>query len=86
MGGGGGLEWNTVEPLLVTPLFECNVHSRDKILWSRKNVHIIIVFVTSVRGHLYSGERDTFSGSQTWALSPFRGNHSNQKVTDHKNR
>ena len=42
---------------------------RHKI-WSRKNVHIIFVSVTSIEGtaHLYSEKRDTFSGYPTFIL------------------
>ena len=54
---------------------------RGHKIWSRKNVHVIFVFVTSIlRRHLYSGERGNLSGSGT--RTPF----STQKVTDHKNR
>ena len=39
-------------------------------LWSRKNAHIIFLSVTSVeRTPVYSGKRDTFSGSQNPSLT-----------------
>ena len=50
-------------------------------IWSRKNVHIIFVFVTSIEGiPLYSGARDTFPGSRNPGLTSIR------ETPDHKNR
>ena len=47
-------------------LMDTSISGRHKI-WSRKNVHIIFVFVTSIEGtaHLCSGEWDTFLGPET---------------------
>ena len=61
-------------------LFNRHFHSGDIKIWSRK-------MFTLLKRHLYSGERDTFSGSRNLGLIPSQRtpNNSNQKVTDHKN-
>ena len=52
---------------------------RGHKIWSRKNVHIIFVSVTSTRG---KGTR--FLGPEIWVRPLFRGLVSTQNVTDHK--
>ena len=54
------------------------VRWRHKI-WSRKNVHIIFVSVTSTQG---KGKR--FLGGEIWVRPLFGGLASTQNVTDHK--
>ena len=47
---------------------------------SRKNIHIIFVSITLVlNGHLYSGERDSFSGPGNPGLTSIQGTHWHSK-------
>ena len=47
---------------------------------SRKNVHIIFVSITLVlNGHVYSGERDSFSGPGNPGLTSIQGTHWHSK-------
>ena len=68
---GNPWEGCTVEPLLwdtsIRGTPDGHLHFRRHKIWSRKNVHIIFVFVTSIEGtaHLCSGEWDTFLGPET---------------------
>ena len=70
------------------------LYSRDTssqgspFLVAAEHFHIIFVVVTVVpllKGHLYSGERETLPGSQNPVCPPFREHLSIQKVTVHKN-
>ena len=74
----GPLLWDT--SIQVTPPFEGHK------TWSRKNVHIISVFVTSIKGKLLFRRKGHFFWVQTLVSPLFRGHLSNQKVTDDKNR
>lgn len=57
-----------------TPLF------RRHKLWTRRNVHIIFLSVTSIEGTPVFRERDTFSGPRSSVLT-FRG-HLTRSVCD----
>ena len=64
---GGNRRW--------VPLTSISAHK----IWSRKNVHIIFVSVTSTQG---KGKR--FLGGEIWVRPLFGGLASTQNVTDHK--
>ena len=62
---------------------------RGHQIWSQKHFHTIFVVVTVVpllKGHLYSGERETLPGSRNPHLTSIQGIQGGiQKVTVHKN-
>ena len=55
-------------------------------IWSRKNVHIISVFVTSIEGKPLFRVKGHFFWDQTLVSPPVRGYLSSLKVTDDKTR
>ena len=69
------LQWNLI---FGTPPF------RGRKFWSRKNVHIIFVFVIST-DPLFRGKGHFFWVPKPW-LTSIQGTPCNQKVTGHKNR
>ena len=78
----------TVKPLLWDTSIQGTPPVREHQIWSRKHFHIIFVVVTVVpllKGHLYSGERETLPGSRNPNLTSIQGiQRGIQKVTVHK--
>ena len=56
----------TVEPLLWDISIQVTPPFRGHKIWSRKNVHIVSVFVTSIKGKPLLRGRATFLGSKPW--------------------
>ena len=76
---------DTVEPLLWDTSIKGTPPFRGHKIFSRKNVHITIVIVTSFQGTPLFKGKGHFSGSQNPDLTSIQEKHfiSAQKVTDH---
>ena len=71
-----------------TPLFKRYLNPGDTKFGLRKMFTQSLYLLCLLKGHyLFSGERDTFSGSWNLDLTSIQGKpYSNQTVTDHKSR